>query len=263
MKKLNSDQSGFGHVLLVLVVLLVCIIGFVGYKTFNKAGGGSNTNRSSNTTTKTGSTVEAQPSLQNLGLASFDSVDFTENAVREYSSMGLKGFYGFGEKLGGKTDTRLNPNFEYASLKKGSKVISAIDGVVAFINYQADSKDSEVFIQPIEGSVWTIGYDHISSVAVKKDAAIKAGDVIGEPAVQNNGLFRFELQINKDENNTTTHYCPSTLLAAGVADKWLGELKTMQNKWESTTGLELYDLASQNPVGCTTKTLTPEQAEGN
>lgn len=177
--------------------------------------------------------------------------------------MGLKGFYVFGEKLGGKTDTRLNPNFEYASLKSGSKVISAIDGIVAFIKEQAESKDSEVFIQPKEGSAWTIGYDHISNVVVKKGAAIKAGDTIGEPAIQNNGLFRFEIQINKDENSSTVHYCPSTLLAASVADKWLADLMAMQDKWESTTGLELYDVSSQTPTGCLKKTMTPSQAEGN
>ncbi len=80
--------------------------------------------------------------------------------------------------------------------------------------------------------------------------------------MQNNGLLRFEIQINKDENGATTHYCPTTLLATGVKEKWLADLTAMQNKWESTTGLELYDLAAQDPVGCTAKTLTPQQAEG-
>ena len=203
--------------------------------------------------------VEPDIILQNLGLASFDSVDITKNATREYSDKGLKGFYVFGDKLSGG---RTNPNFEYASLKSNTKVISAIDGIVAFIKEQSDSKDSEVFIQPKEGSAWTVGYDHISNLVVKKGAAIKAGDVIGEPAVQNNGLLRFEIQINKDENNTTIHYCPTTLLAANLKSKWVNELIAMQNNWNSTTGLSLYNISSQDPIGCLKKTMTPSEAEG-
>lgn len=138
-----------------------------------------------------------------------------------------------------------------------------VDGIVRFIKQQPDSKDYEVFIQPKEGSVWTIGYDHLTDVSVKKGQTVKAGDALGKPAVQNNGLLRFEIQINKDENGQTTHYCPTTLLAASVKDKWLTELTTMQNSWETKTGLELYDLTAQDPVGCLAKTLTPQQAEGN
>jgi len=258
MKRIN--QAGLGHLVLILGIVIVIVIGFAGWKVISKPAADNDDKAKSSQPKQQGtSEKEADISLQNLGLLSFDSIDITTQATREFSTKNLKGFYIFGDKLSGG---RTNPNFEYASVKAGSKVVSSIDGVVGFINQQQDSKDSEVFIQPKEGSAWTIGYDHIANVAVKKGDVVKAGDVLGEPAVQNNGLLRFEIQINKDENSITTHYCPTTLLANSVKEKWLTDLTAMQNRWESVTKLELYDLASQNPVGCTTKTLTPKQAEG-
>ena len=254
--KISSEQHGFSHILVVVVVVLLAVVGFAGWRVMGSSPDQTNNQQNSQKTSE----KESDIALQNLGLASFDGIDVTTNATREFSSNGLKGFYVFGDKLSGG---RQNPNFEYASLKSGTKVVSAIDGIVGFIKEQTDSKDFEVFIQPKENSAWTVGYDHITNVSVKKGASIKAGDVIGEPAVQNNGLLRFEIQINKDESGQTTHYCPSTLLAASVKDKWLAELTTMQNKWESTTGLELYDLSAQTPVGCIKKTLTAKEAEGS
>lgn len=254
MRKLIDNQQGLGHVILILMIAVVAvIIGLVGWRVMQK----NDTETSVNQSTMT--EAEEDISLQNLGLASFDSIDITTNAVREYASNGLKGFYVFGDSLPGG---RLNPNFEYASLKPGTKVISAIDGVVGFIKVQQDSGDSEVFIQPKEGSAWTIGYDHLTNVTVKQGQSVKAGEVLGEPAVQNNGLLRFEIQINKDQDGATTHYCPSILLNSSVKENWLAQLSSMQDSWESVTGLELYDTSAQNPIGCLKQTMTPQEAEG-
>lgn len=262
MKKLNNNESGFSIIEVIIIVVVVAVLGLVGWRLLSKSKGTdskqSRQNSSTGNSTKSDSN-EPDLVLQNIGLQSIEDVEVTMQAVREYSSNGLKGFYVFGDKLSGG---RINPNFEYASLRSGAKVVSAIDGVVSFIKEQPESKDWEVFIQPKDGSMWTVGYDHITNVAVKKGAVIRSGDVIGEPAVQNNGLLRFELQINKDENGTTTHYCPSTLLAASAKDRYLNELTSMQNKWETSTKLELYDVSAQNPAGCLKKTLTVAEAEG-
>lgn len=256
MKKLTANQNGLGHVIVLLVAVIVVVVGFVGWRVMSS----SDEDSSEQTTSDKNETDEPDISLQNIGLASLDSVLVSTNATREFKDKGLKGFYVFGDSLSGG---RLNPNFEFSSLKDGTKVVSAIDGMVAFIKEQTEANDFEVFIQPKEGSMWTLGYDHIVNVAVQKDDSIKAGDVIGEPAMQNNGLTRFEIQINKDEEGKTTHYCPSVLLAESVKDKVLSALTAMQDDWEATTGLELYSLASQDPVGCLKKTMTTSEAEGN
>jgi hypothetical protein len=255
---MRNNQSGIAHLALIFMVLLVvAVVGFAGYTVTHK----------SKTITSTQTPVtqdkegdkEGDLVLQNIGLQSLNNVLISQNAVREFNSKGLKGFYVFGDKLSGG---RINPNFEFASLKPDTKVVSASNGVVTFIKDQSDSGDFEVIVQPKDGSMWTVAYDHLTKLAVKKGDVVKAGDVLGEPATQGNGALRFEIQVNKDENGVTTHICPSTLLANDVKDVVLAELTTMQKSWESTTGLELYDLSVQNPVGCLMKSMSPKEAEG-
>jgi len=259
----SNNNSGFTLVETVLVIVVLIIIGVVGYGVFSRSKK-SNTSHSppptsSHSEQQTSKPVEDKLEIQNFGLASMDSVDVTTNALREYQSKGLKGFYFFGDKLSGG---RTNPNFEFASLKAGTQIISAIDGVVGNIKEQNEGgKDYEVFIMPSENSAWVIAYDHLTGLKVKKGDKVKVGDVLGQPAMQNNGLLHFEFQINK-EGQDSTHYCPSTLLASSVRDKQLADLKAMMNSWESKTGIELYDIDSQDPVGCLKKTLTPAEAEG-
>lgn len=259
---MSTNQRGFSFIEVLIVVVVVVASGFIGWSVLGKSKRTNSDQVQQNSPIKNANKASAQEpdiELQNIGLQNIEDIDVNMQAVSEYSSKGLKGFYVFGDKL---TGNRLNPNFEYASLRSGTQVVSAINGVVGFIKEQSDSKDLEVIIQPKEGSVWSVGYDHLTHVKVKKGDKIKAGDVIGEPSVQNNGLLRFELQVNKDKNGQTIHHCPSTLLANGVKEKYINELASMQKKWESSTKLELYDVVAQNPVGCLKPTLTPEDAEG-
>ena len=258
--QLKNNQSGMAHVgVVVLVVVVLAVIGFVGFNVMNKEEADDNQSQQTSQTTPQTSEAEPDIALQNFGLASLDSVLVSEDAVREYSSKQLKGFYVFGDKLSGG---RSNPNFEFASLKSGTEVVAAIDGVIAFVKEQPDSGDMEVFLQPKEGSMWTIGYDHLTDLAVKQGDQVKAGDVLGKPAKQGNGVLRFEIQINKDKDGETLHVCPSTLLAKDVSTALLKDLANMQKAWETTTGLDLYDLGEQDPVGCLEQSMTPSQAEG-
>lgn len=258
MKK-NFSEAGMAHVLLLVLVVVIAAVGVVGYSVAKQQKEEKPKAPVANTNNTPAAKDNSDLTLQNVGLQSFDNILYTKNAVREYVSNGLKGFYVFGDKLSGG---RVNPNFEFSSIKPGSKVVSAIDGVVAFIKEQPNSKDYEVFVQLPNNTVWTIGYDHLVNLSVKKDDVVKAGTVLGEPAIQNNGLHRFEIQVNNDENGTTTHICPSALLASAVKDKVLGDLTAMQNTWESTTGLDLYSIDAQKPVGCLKQSLTVAEAEG-
>ncbi len=259
MKKHN--EYGFGHIIAIVLIVTIVAVGLIGWRVTQKDKKSvtqTNISTASATEKSSASTAESDISLQNLGV-NLSDVLITKDATREFTSQGLKGFYVFGDKLSGN---RLNPNFEFSSLKSGTKLISAIDGIVGFIKEQPETSDWEVFIQPKANSKWTIGYDHVTNVAVKKDGVVKAGDVIGEPAKQGNGALRFEIQINKDEGDTTTHLCPTTLLASSVKDKLISDLTKTQNDWETTTGLELYNPAAQDPIGCLKKTLTVNEAEG-
>lgn len=262
---MKSGQHGFGHLALLAAIVVVIGVGIVGWRVMAAPSkDGRTAAKTQNVMSDAASKSVAQNTepdieLQNVGVTLNDDILFTTQATTEFKSKGLKGFYVFGDALSGG---RQNPNFEFAALKEGTRVISAINGIVGFIKEQTDSNDYEVLIQPKEGSQWTVGYDHLIDVTVKRGDAVKAGDPLGQPARQNNGMLRFEIQVNKDTNGQTAHICPSTLLAPKVKDTILANLASMQNNWEQTTGFELYDLTAQRPIGCLKTTLTPAEAEG-
>ena len=273
MNKHKQQSHGFSILIIIALLAVVAVVGFAGYSVMSKKGdkqdsqqmsSNQNQQKQANQQGQNGQinrTDETPVKLQNLGLSSFDNIIYDPFAVAEFASQGKKGFYVFGDPLpGGRT----NPNFEYSSVKKDAKVVAAIDGVIVHINEQHENgqDDFEVFLQTSDKSVWMIGYDHLINVAVKQGDRVKVGDFLGNPGVQNNGLARFEIQVNK-ETSTTEHICPTTLLADSIKDQMFEGLKTVMNTWEDETGLELYDLAAQNPIGCKNKTtLTPAEAEG-
>lgn len=262
--KQKNYQSGFGLLPVILVIFVVAAVGFATFMVFkNKTTANINdearTERRS--TENSQNNPEGELVIHNFGLDTLSSINITTDVTRDFKLSGHKGFYGFGEVLPG-TPVRHNPNFEFASLKEDAVIVSAIDGVVVHINAQAESTDSEVFIQPFENSKWMIGYDHVINLNVKKGDKVKAGDRIGTPARQNNGLLRFEFQINKRNASEEVHICPSTLLESSIKDSYVQQLISMQNDWEKITGLELYNATVQNPAGCTMKEMTPAYAEG-
>jgi hypothetical protein len=146
-----------------------------------------------------------------------------------------------------------NPNFEFAGLDKPITLISAIDGIVAFIQEQPQTNDSEVFLQTKDKSIWVVGYDHVTDLQVTKGQRIKVGDVIGKAAVQNNGVYRYELQINKEVNGVTTYHCPTDLLADDVKATTVSAIEQMIKDWNSFMGQNVY---SQYTTSCTKPALT-------
>ncbi len=267
MNKHNQQSQGFSLLIIIALLAVVAIVGIAGFGVLSKSDdtdSKNNSNSSDQMSQTAGNQQDASEAdtleLQNLGLKTFEDVLYDQNAVREYASNGLKGFYVFGDDLPGG---RKNPNFEFSSVKNDAQIVAAIDGVIVHIEQQNENgtTDYEVFLQTKEKSVWMIGYDHLINVAVKKGDQVKVGDFLGNPNVQGNGLARFEIQVNKKVNDDV-HYCPTSLLADNVKTDILNNLKTMMNTWESTTDLELYNPELQDPVGCSQGTMTPAEAEG-
>lgn len=199
--------------------------------------------------------------LKNIGVTSVNaSTVYSRFAVQDYAKNSMKGLYVFGDMLPGN---RINPNFEFSSVKADTKVIAAMDGTITFIKDQPESKDSEVFLQTNENSIWIIGYDHLVDLKVKRGDTVKAGDVLGTPAVQNNGLYRFEFQINKEVNGVTTYQCPVSLLDPAVKASVEADLTTTLNAWEAVLKQDLYNQSSLSPMGCTKPVLTSSEVDGN
>lgn len=146
-----------------------------------------------------------------------------------------------------------NPNFEFAGVDTPITLISAIDGVVAFIQSQPETRDNEVFLRTKDNSIWTISYDHVTDLQVTKGQLIKVGDVIGKAAVQNNGVYRYELQINKEVNGVTTYHCPTALLAADVQTSTVSAIEQMITDWNTFMGQNVY---GQYRTSCTKPMMT-------
>ncbi len=235
MNKLKNRKLLIGLVL----VLVVAVAGFVVFKL----------------------KMNEQPiALKNVGV-DLTQMNYNQEAVNQSKRGDMKPLSIFGD-LVPKNNNSLNPNFDFRSVKEDARVISAIDGVVAKVIKQSDSNDSEVWIRPSQWSIWTISYDHLTNLQVKKGDKVTAGQTIGNPTATGNGQGWFEFQINKGFVFNTTHICPTTLLGSNK-NEITTQLTSTMDKWEELTGQELYDVAKQNPVGCIQQTLTPSQAEGH
>ncbi len=222
----HTNQLGFSALLIIILLFVAGAVGFAGWRVFSadKQNTGSEQSQTQNTTKQDDQT----PVLQNFGINITDGVTVSTDALRDLSR-GFKGFYGFGEILP-PDNKRANPNFEFSSVKATAPIIAAIDGEVVHIENQSESNDSEVFLRTSTNSVWTVAYDHLTNIKVKKGDKVKAGDQLGNAAVQNNGLYRFELQVTKEEKGVTTHHCPTALLVDSKKISISSELKTMMEQ---------------------------------
>ncbi|MFN8015127.1 MAG: M23 family metallopeptidase [Acidimicrobiia bacterium] len=208
--------------------------------------------------TNTGNKDDSALDLQNIGIDVEKDVLITKDALREYQA-GHKGFYFFGDMLPGN---RTNPNFEFASVKKDAKIIAAMDGIIPFIKDQPETNDNEVYLQSNENSAWVIGYDHLINLKVKKGDKIKAGQVLGYPSPENNGLYRFEIQITQSQGDGQ-HHCPVDFLNKKVKSDIETKLKNMMTAWNQLNTEPIYDLTKQNPIGCTKTVLTESEVPNN
>lgn len=164
----------------------------------------------------------------------------------------------FGQPLPGRDHVQLNPNLEFGGLVSAVDVVSAIDGIVGFVRQQTESNDYEVFLQPKENSMWTIGYDHLTNVAVKQGDAVTIGQKLGKAARENNGMYRYELQINKDVNGVTTFYCPVDLLRADVRESYATAITQFITEWNAFYGSKVYGTYTS---ACTKSVLTLSETE--
>ncbi len=254
--------------LLVALPLLVVFVSIVAYSLRNNdAATSQETDIKENDTSTTAGTDK--PILQNLGgvtLAAYNSstglagdIKFSKDgidAARGQESI----FYMFGQKLPKNSATdpqRINPNFEFKGIAKQIDIIAALDGIVVDIKQQSGSNDYELFLIPSEDSPWVIGYDHLVNLAVKKGDTVKAGQKLGLIAPENSGGYRYELQINNNDEDAM--YCPLELLDQDVQSTIGGQITQLATDWVSWYGKDVY---GTHVGGCVKSTLTAAESEG-
>ncbi len=211
-------------------------------------------------------TSDVQPVLYNLGGVDLtNDVEFNQYSLDIASGKNVAVFL-FGQPLPAHPGepVRINPNIEFGGLKEPIELVAAIDGIVTFIKDQPDTDDYEVFLQTDENSEWIIGYDHVTDLQVARGQLVSVGDVLGKAAQENNGYYRYELQINRESANDTTMYCPTDLLDASVQADIQADLDTFVENWNTQYHAVFdNDAYATQSGGCLKPTVTNAESQGN
>lgn len=215
--------------------------------------------------TPAASTKDVPPVLYNLGGIDLErDVEFNAH-VLDVSRGKTAAVFLFGQSLPQHPGEpqRINPNLEFGGIKTPIELVSALNGIVAFIKDQPETHDYEVFLQTEENSTWIVGYDHVTDLRVEKGQRISVGDVLGKAAIENNGYYRYEIQINHEAGNDTTMTCPTDLLDASVRDSEKAKIDAFVDQWNASYqalyGVKAYP---EQSGGCTVPTLTVAESQG-
>lgn len=208
---------------------------------------------------------DAQPVLYNLGGIDLErDVEFNAH-VLDVARGKTAAVFLFGQPLPQNPGEpqRINPNLEFGGIKTPIELISALNGVVAFIKEQPETNDYEVFLQTEENSTWIVGYDHVTDLRVTKGQQISVGDVLGKAAIENNGYYRYEIQINHETNNETTMICPTDLLDASVRTTEKAKIDAFVERW-NTSYRAVYndDSYTTQSGGCIKSIVTNAESQG-
>lgn len=192
------------------------------------------------------------PTTYNLGI-NFDDFLFIDSQLNFYNN---KIFLENGDVLTGPGGPQIMPHPMYV-LPPGIEVLSVTNGKVADIKYQAESNDYSLVIYPDE-SAWTIDYDHVTDIKVKKGDSVTAGQVIAHSPLATGYLGQynlgfFEIMIFEDtdshENNLTV--CLYNLLDDSVKSGLHDTIYQFVASWEKFKGdATIYDEQSWQSPGC-------------
>lgn len=257
-----------------LLIVTILLVGAACTKQVTSSTQNTNTNTTAtvNTQVMYANTNTAQATEETLTLENLGGVTFAAHntATRKAGDIRMSKTYLdagagrnvpvflFGQPLPGRDHVQLNPNLEFGGLTSAINVVASIDGIVGFVREQTDSKDFEVFLQPQENSIWTIGYDHLTHVTVKQGDRVTVGQVLGKAARENNGMYRYELQINKDVGGMTTFHCPTALLRADVQATQTAAIARFITDWNAFYGSTVYGTYTS---ACAKPMLTLEETE--
>ncbi len=122
------------------------------------------------------------------------------------------------------------PTFEYI-VADDANVYSPIDGKVTYVEYQDDSQDYEVHINPLIGdNQMTAGLDHVLNIQVEVGDTVTAGDVIGNPGTHSwDGYGRVEIEIFGDNYM----HCPFEFFDPSTTDEYQQKVSQLMSDWET------------------------------
>lgn len=183
-----------------------------------------------------------KPVLTNLGIdfAEYDKStgkagDFVFPKTLQKNWDTTQAFLEFGAKIKVTGGEKTVPDIEWLSLDPQTDVQAVTDGFVMMVQYQSDTKDFEVVMQPSLGSTWQVIYDHVIDVELKSGQRVSAGEVIGKVSLSKDGkVGRTELQINENiSREQTMVHCPLELMDEAVVNNHKAKIATLIKDWET------------------------------
>lgn len=196
-----------------------------------------------------------RPQLVDLGVtfASYDAATGRAGAfdfrLRNWSGSPLGPY---GRTVLDATGARKHlPEFGYF-VPAGTVVRAVFDGVVNWVEYQADAKDYEVMVRRTKNSVWWYDYDHLDTVFVTAGATVRAGEPVGIVRNYGNGVGFVELMVGSDRPDS--NYCPLSLAAPAKADSLANAVRRLLADWRAL-GNAQPDTSGMIIPGCYARSL--------
>jgi biotin carboxyl carrier protein len=273
---MNTKQSGFAHIGLILLVVLIVIAAAVGLNNYNKHKSSSaidKNNLSGNSgapdITEANSAQIGQNSkvkIKHIGVnldyydpATNKAGDFTFSKAKFTSGIQSLFFeYGFvipaADSSSGKDKVNPQPTF---ILPIGSKVYSLVDGEVVGTP-KLYSNDYSVMVKG-EGSELIFETEHVENVIVKVGDRVKAGQQVAEVSSYSkhgyDGQGLVEIGILRG-GNPPYHVCPFDFLDDSIKSETIKKLNALKKSWEEYRGdTKIYDEANTAIPGCINRAI--------
>lgn len=163
-------------------------------------------------------------------------------------------FLNIGARVKGPDGWKIIPEFEYRT-DPNARVYAAADGVVTRVEFQNDSKDSEIETKPNIKSIYSVINDHVKNATVKVGDEIKAGQPLGTAGTagsRGSSLGRTELMVNKELGmSVSEHRCPFEFFDPALLEEYKQKVSQLMKDWEDFKGNSaLYDETKDIWPGC-------------
>lgn len=242
MNKIQKDQRGFAHVIIVFIVVALLAVG--GYTAFRFVQNKDSEFTAENTEEKAAaSSVKIKnlpieidtydPVTGKAGEVTFPTEEFTDGALNMI-------FFPYGYVIpgnsanGGKEKTNPQPTF---LAPVGTKVRALIDGEVVAVS-KLYSNDYSIHMKG-EGSELIFETEHVINVTVEVGDKVKAGDEIAEVSDYDGhnyaGMGLVEIGVLKG-GNPPTHLCTFDFLDDSIKAATLAKITQLEKDWEDFRG---------------------------
>jgi biotin carboxyl carrier protein len=260
MNKIQRDQKGFAHIIIVLIAVVVLGVG--GYAVFRLIQEKNSTYTAENAEAKAAASSVKIKSLP-IDIDDYDPATGRAGDIEFPKEPLQKGaidliFFDYGYVIDGSVNaqgvdkTNPQPTFRVAA---GTKVRALIDGeVVAVVDLY--SHDKSVHMRG-KGSDLIFETEHVKNVTVKVGDQVTAGTVIAEASDYDsskiNGLSFIEIGVLKG-GGAPTHLCTFDFLDDSIKDVTLKKITKLKKDWEDFRGDQTLYGDEQAIPGCVTRT---------